>query len=122
MLASRRSSSQYHLAGWLPSISIMYPHSVQKFRVGQDSNDHKSKINFDLGDAKPAVEGEKCSAMIENSVGMEGRTGPKANASLVLYNTAGLQRAVDGEGQRNLQYALDHAGTEMAELVNKAWR
>ena len=121
MLGARHSSSKYHLAGWLPEISILYPFSVQKFGVGQARGDHHGKINFKLGNATPAVEGLQCSASIENSVGMVSTTGQKANESLVLYNTTVLQRAVDVEGQRNLQYALDHAGKELEQEVKKFW-
>jgi hypothetical protein len=123
MLAARRGqSTKYLYAGWLPAISILYPHSVQKFIRGGPSAKRGGKINFDLGAAQPAQPGVQCAAMIQNSVGMVSKTGPKANEALVKYASDALQRTIDSEGQKNMDYALREMEKEMAAMVNKLWR
>ena len=120
MLGARHSSSKYLLAGWLPAISILFPFVQHKFLKADSRPAAKGKIDFDLGTAKAATEADP-TAMIENAVGMEGRTGPKANQALILHVTTVLQRACDNEGVKNLQYALDHAEAEMSKEVEKHW-
>lgn len=122
MLASRRGSGQYLLAGWLPAISILFPHVQHKFLQSDERPARKGIINFDLGTGTVAAEGNQCSSMVQNAVGMQSRTGPKANQALVTYVTDALQSAVNNEGKRQMEYALKKAEAEMAKETEKFWR
>jgi hypothetical protein len=120
MIASRHSSPHFLQAGWLEPIDLLRPFSVNKYRqslvmpTGGQSNFSK------FGDAKPAVAGQLNTACtIENNIGYDGKNAASFNEALLKYGTEPLQRAVDNEGLKAMNYYWSKAGAEMEREFNK---
>lgn len=120
MAKNRRRSGKFLLVGWIPAVRKLYAFSVQKFMKGSNASEgRKEYYGADLGDAKPAIPGVTCSAEIENDVGAEGPNAANFNRALITYGLPLLQMEIDTEGERNMQYALKHAGGELENTWNK---
>jgi hypothetical protein len=102
MIKMRRSSGGFLAAGWGQVASKLHAFAKHKWMPGKS--------------------GAECTVTIENIVGMEGANAASHNAALLTEGAPGLQRAVDYEGKRQMEYALKHFEKELAELVNPLLR
>lgn len=119
MTKSRRKATHFIAAGWLESIRILKSvlpskyNSTRAFVAGQGEK---------LGTAAPAQSGQYvATCTIENDVGLEGENAASHNRAL-LQTAPALQRAIDTEGVKQMNYYLRKTGQEELEIpVNKAW-
>ena len=121
MIKARHRSGKFLLAGWIPAIKRLMGYTQQKFMRGGASPNEGARNYYgsELGDAKPAVEGNACQAEIINDIGGQGVNATSFNNALMMYGAGPLQRAVDHEGKQQLDYALKKMESEMAGQVNK---
>lgn len=109
IFAARHSSTHFLQIGWNPAIRILRPLAISKFRRGgppTESSRFEVGDPNDKGSAIPAVETWNCFAMIENSIGTEGRNAVQVNAALWRHSLGPLQRAMDLEAKLMEQYTL----------------
>jgi hypothetical protein len=130
MIKRRHSSGGFLRAGWTPAINALLPLSVNKWRLGAGlpappmENDHSGVFHSEFGGATPADENAASTTawcVIENNIGFEGLNAASFNRALWEYGAVPLQRAVDNEGAKQMQYFLDKSGEELAARVNKEW-
>lgn len=124
MIKARHSSTHFLMSGWLPAIKRLLPLSANKWRrrsAGPPLDGHP--FDESLGDATPAREGGfAVIAVIENLVGMDGKNAASFNMALIKYGTEPLQRAMDNEGARNLEYALSKMGGDLKQITDSTWK
>lgn len=123
MVKARHRSGHFLMVGWIPAVRALLPFSVQKFMKGNARGFMQGHSGGgELGAAEPAKEGsEIVTASITNAVGMEGKNAASFNRALWSYGAPILQDAVDGEGVRQMEYAIKHAEKELEEDVRKFW-
>ena len=122
MIAARHRSGHFLRAGWIPAIKKLMSKNVARFNRGGTWVDDNSGGGFrQLGDATIAQEGVKCQATIENQVGMTGIQAESFNRAMLLHGTGPLQKAMDVEGVKQMEYALRKYNEELAETVRKFW-
>lgn len=113
MIKQRHQSGNFLMVGWNPAIEILKRYSVNKWRRGGPPS-REGENNYrggDLGSATAAQPGaELAICIIENNIGGEGVNAANFNRALLEYGTEPLQRALDDEGAKQMQYFLDHAG------------
>lgn len=118
MLKARHRSGHFLQAGWLGAIRML--RGLVNASFLQTAAESASGGN-NLGTASPASEGATCQASIENLVGLEGQNAASFNQALHRYGTGPLQRAIDGEGRRQMEYALKKAELGLANAAAPSW-
>jgi hypothetical protein len=119
LIKGRHSSTHYLASGWTPVVEALKRCCGNFIKGGRV---HYAGLNNpELGYAKPATEND-ATCTIENLVGEKGEHAERANEQLHLIAGPALQRAVDNEGVKQMQYALDHANKELAATVNPLWK
>lgn len=124
LIKARHSSTKFLAQGFYSAAKDLKPYTVNKWRFGGGGRPASDVTRAkDFGSATPAVDGGwAVFAVIENSIGMRGKNAANFNAALLLYGTGPLQRALDNEGQRNMNYALTKMGGELKQVTEAAWR
>lgn len=125
MINSRHSSIKFLMNGWTPAVMDLLPLSVNRYRRGSSTGPplegKKNYYGSDLGGASPAQEGNPVAiCVIMNNIGYEGKNAASFDHALQLYGAPWLQAALDGEGQKNMQYGLDNAKKELEADFNRA--
>lgn len=118
MVANRHRSGHFLMAGWIDSIKELLPYTANRYRRGgsRPLDGAKSAYDSNLGDAKPAKEGEtNASCVIENLIGYEGKNAASFDRALQLHGGPGLQASVDTQGVIAMNYYLKKSSD--AELV-----
>lgn len=124
MVKTRRRSTKFLLAGWIPAIRKLMPFTKQKYIKGsaRPLDGASQYFGGDLGDATVAIKGGYWTrAVIENAVGMEGQNAASFNRALMTYGAPALQIAVDREGEQQAAYALKQYEKELKETVQPKW-
>ena len=117
----RRSASGFLRAGWLASMTRLKRLVPAKYRGKSDVTTSGQNVD-ELGTVIPAKKGEsKTFCQIENDVGLDNKN-PNQNKALIEIGSPALQRAMDTQGQKEMDYFLKKSGKEdLADPVNKAW-
>jgi hypothetical protein len=118
MVANRHRSGHFLMAGWIPAIKALLPYTANRYRRGgsRPLDGAKSAFGSELGDAKPALEGDtRAACVIENLIGYEGKNAASFDRALQLYGVPGLQQSVDTQGVIAMNYYLKKSSD--AELV-----
>lgn len=128
MIKARHRSGHFLMAGWIPAVRALLPLSVNKWRRGSSAagpplEGQQDFYGADLGDALPALEGSTMAlCIITNNLGYEGKNSFNFNKALWEHGALPLQRAVDDEGVKQMQYFLDKSGEELVVDMNAAWK
>lgn len=125
MIKRRHQGVHFLAAGWLPAIQALAGRAGRRFMRGATATPGggKNATIGSLGSSKAAVEGGlECYAMIENAVGTQGKNAKNHNAALLTHGTVPLQEAMDGEGERNIQYGLRKMHEELQKEVGQHWK
>lgn len=122
MTKTRHSSGKFLIAGWVPAVMTLRPFAVQKFQPTAQPLTVDTITGTPKGSATPAEkEGLNVSAEIENDIGGTGKNAASYNNALHLYGEPILQSAINGEGQKNMEYALKKMDSELGVQTAKYW-
>lgn len=122
MIKSRhRSANGFIRAGWLNSIKTLK--ALVPSRYGGLAKMESGQNIEALGSVQPAQSGQSnATCVIENDVGLEGQNAESHNKALQQIGGPALQRALDNEGRKQMEYFLKKSGREDLEIpVNRAW-
>lgn len=99
-LGARLRSRAYLASGWLPGIRIMEMAVDPKYRRGAPRNDRTAAVSGrPKGGATPARPGFRCTAIIENSIGIQGLRHSTQTAARDKYAAPALGRSFAYETQ-----------------------
>jgi hypothetical protein len=114
MIALRHKSIAFLRAGWSPVIKTLK--QARRGSIVNTGIEALTPSNDTLGAAIPAKEGDvRATCIIENQVGYKGQNQVSFDKALQLYGAPALQRALDGQGEKEMQYYLDKS--YQSELV-----
>lgn len=124
MIANRHKSGHFLFAGWQAVVKKMRKFAKLKYASTSVGNVNRSYGESDLGNASPAFRGSDLAVcVIENDVGLEGENAESHNRALLEYSGPALQRALDNQGKREMQFYLDKSGAnEFFAPINSAWK
>lgn len=123
MIARRHSSGKFLLAGFIQGIETLRPFTVQKFMRGVRTAGDRGALHsgVTLGSAAPAKPGLDVMALVVNGVGLEGDNKESFNDALNRIGAPILQRNVNAEGIRQMEFAAKEMEKELAAGISRYW-
>jgi hypothetical protein len=123
MIKSRKISTNFLKAGWIPAIKRLGPLVRSYSRLHKrEVMERTGRENPNLGSCSPAIDqAYVAAAIISNEVGLAGPNAAGYNEALQRHGVIPLQNAIDREGKEQMDYALKKMHEDLVQTVKPHW-